>query len=59
VTKDIDNALPGQRNRLSEPGMTESDSHPTDGSIGCRIGALIAMLLLALVTLVVWFLFRG
>lgn len=44
---------------FSDPLTTSSESPAPDGSVGYRIAALIAMVLLALATLVIWFYLRG
>ena len=44
---------------FADPRATSSETPAPDGSIGYRIAALIAMVLLALATLVIWFYLRG
>ncbi len=51
-------ALLEQATSLGEPRPTRSDEHTPDGSIRYRIGALVAMLLLAAGTLGVWYYFH-
>lgn len=48
ATRDADIGLSEQATSLGEPRATRSDGHTPDGSIGYRIGALVAMLLLAI-----------
>lgn len=50
--------LPDEVTSLADPRATSSESPAPDGSVGYRIAALIAMLLLALATLVIWFYLR-
>ena len=50
--------LPDKVTGFSDP-LTSSDSPAPDGSVGYRIAALIAMVLLALATLIIWFYLRG
>jgi hypothetical protein len=40
---------------LTEPRVTRSDSNTTDGSVRYRIGVMVAMLLLAIAALIVWY----
>jgi len=51
--------LPDKVTRFSDPRATSGESPAPDGSVGYRIAALIAMVLLALATLVIWFYLRG
>jgi cobalamin biosynthesis Mg chelatase CobN len=51
--------FPDNLSSLADPHATSSESPAPDGSVGYRIAALIAMLLLALATLVIWFYLRG
>jgi len=44
---------------FADSRATSSETPAPDGSIGYRIAALIAMVLLALATLVIWFYLRG
>lgn len=44
---------------FADPHATSSESPAVDGSVGYRIAALIAMLLLALASLAIWLYFRG
>ena len=44
---------------LADPRATSSNAPAGEGSIRYRIGALIAMLLLALAALVIWFYLRA
>jgi hypothetical protein len=45
--------------RVADPGATSSNHPAGEGSMGYRIAAMIAMLLLALAALGIWFYFRG
>ena len=47
-----------QPTSLAEPRLTSSSSGAGEGSIRYRIGALVAMLLLAVITLGIWFYYR-
>lgn len=58
ATKDADIGLSEQATSLGAPRPTRSDGHAPDGSIRYRVAALIAMLLLALGSLAVWYYFR-
>jgi serine/threonine-protein kinase len=55
ATKEPDVDLSEQATSLTEPRPTRSDDHIPDGSIRYRIGALIAMLVLAIGTMSVWY----
>ena len=58
AAKDSDVALSEQATSLAEPRPTRSDGHTPDGSIRYRIGALVAMLLLAVGALGIWYYFH-
>jgi serine/threonine protein kinase/pimeloyl-ACP methyl ester carboxylesterase/Flp pilus assembly protein TadD len=58
AANDSDAALSEQATSLAEPRPTRSDGPTPDGSIRYRIGALVAMLLLALAALGVWYYFH-
>jgi eukaryotic-like serine/threonine-protein kinase len=58
AAKDSEGALLEQATSLAEPRPTRSDGHTPDGSIRYRIGALVAMLLLAVGALGVWYYFH-
>jgi hypothetical protein len=51
--------LPDKVTSFSDPRANSSESPAPDGSVGYRIAALIAMVLLALATLIIWFYLRG
>jgi serine/threonine protein kinase/pimeloyl-ACP methyl ester carboxylesterase/tetratricopeptide (TPR) repeat protein len=55
AAKDKDIALSEQATSLAEQRPTRSDGHTPDGSIRYRIGVLIAMLLLAIGAMGVWY----
>lgn len=55
AAKDSDVALSEQATSLTEPRPTASDARAGDGSIRYRVTALIAMLILAIGTLGVWY----
>jgi len=44
---------------IADPRTTSSDAPAGEGSIGYRVAALLAMLLLALAALVIWFYLRA
>jgi len=54
-----DGDLPHEVTNLADPRVTSSESPAPDGSVGYRIAALIAMVLLAIATLMIWFYLRG
>jgi hypothetical protein len=51
--------LPEEATSPADPRTTSSNTPAGEGSIGYRIAAMIAMLLLALTALGIWFYFRG
>jgi hypothetical protein len=51
--------FPDEVTNFSDPNATSSESPAVDGSVRYRIAALIAMLLLALASLAIWFYSRG
>jgi hypothetical protein len=51
--------LPEAATSLADPCATSSNTPAGDGSVRYRIAALIAMLLLALAALAIWFYLRG
>ena len=58
ATREPDIALSEQATSLAEPRPTRSDGHTTDGSIRYRIGVLVAMLVLAVGALGIWYYFQ-
>ncbi len=56
--KDSEGAASEQATSLAEPRPTRSDSQPPEGSVRYRIGALVAMLLLAVGALGIWYYFQ-
>jgi eukaryotic-like serine/threonine-protein kinase len=55
AAKDSEGGLSEQATSLAESRPTRGDGHIPDGSIGYRIGALVAMLLLAVGAMGVWY----
>jgi serine/threonine protein kinase/pimeloyl-ACP methyl ester carboxylesterase/tetratricopeptide (TPR) repeat protein len=58
ATKEPDVDLSEQATSVTEPRPTRSDGHTPDGSIRYRIGALVAMLVLAVGALGIWYYFH-
>jgi serine/threonine-protein kinase len=56
--KDSEGAASEQATNLAEPRPTPSDGQPPEGSIRYRIGALLAMLILAVGALGAWYYFQ-
>ena len=51
--RDADTGLPPSSG--AEPRSTSGDAHYGEGSVGYRIAAMLAMFLLALVAIVIWY----
>ena len=58
AAKDSEGASSAQTTSLAAPRPTRSDSHTPEGSIRYRIAALVAMLLLAVGALGIWYYFQ-